>query len=209
MQKEKPIRFITLILILATFSIFWFSGCRSTNSEPVISGLYAESNSLSWGESTDVVAVVSDPDGDELNYQWLVSRGTISGEGSRVTWTAPNVSGAYTVSVAVTDNRGGESSMTLTLSVMPNNPPVIVSLESEDTGCRKRDPVAVDCIAYDHDGDKLIYQWIVTGGEIKEEGPFVLWIAPDELGTYTITSRVSDGKGGQVEESLEIEVKGG
>ncbi len=46
-------------------------------------------------------------------------------------------------------------------------------------------------------------------GKIKEEGPFVLWIAPDELGTFTITAQVSDGKGGEVEESLDIEVKGG
>jgi hypothetical protein len=118
-------------------------------------------------------------------------------------------SGAYTISVKVTDDRGGESTMTLTLGVVSNTPPVIVSLTAEDTGCRRKDPVAVDGLAYDNDGDELIYQWIVTGGEIKGEGPFVSWIAPDELGTFTITVQVSDGKGGEAEESLDIEVEGG
>ena len=99
--------------------------------------------------------------------------------------------------------------MTLTLGVVPATPPVIVSFEAEDTGCRKSTPVAVDCLAYDPDGDELIYQWTATGGEITGEGPFVSWVAPDELGTYTITVQVSDDKGGEAEESLDIEVEGG
>ena len=209
MMKEKRVKLIWLIAALSVFGIACSSGCHFNNNDPVINGLYAESNSLSVGQNSAVVAVASDPDGDDLKYQWFVSKGDISGEGYRITWTAPTTSGAYTISVKVTDDRGGESTMTLTLGVVPNNPPVIVSLEAEDTGCRRKDPVAVDCIAYDHDGDELIYRWIVTGGKIKEEGPFVLWIAPDELGTFTITAQVSDGKGGEVEESLDIEVKGG
>ena len=223
MMKEKRVKLIWLIVALSVFGIACSSGChfnnndpvinglyaRFNNNDPVINGLYAESNSLSVGQNSAVVAVASDTDGDDLKYQWFVSKGDISGEGSRITWTAPMTSGAYTISVKVTDNRGGESTMTLTLGVVSNTPPVIVSLEAEDTGCRKKDPVAVDCLAYDQDGDELVYQWTATGGEIQGEGPFVSWIAPDELGIFTITVQVSDGKGGGLEESLDIEVKGG
>lgn len=208
MKKKKFIGFILVVLLLSMFGGVYFTGCRAQNSAPVIRGLYAEAN-FSEGEKADVVAVAFDPDGDEITYQWLAPMGIISGEGARVTWKAPLIPGAYTITATVTDGGGGEAEMTITLNVVPNNPPVIVSLESEDTGCRRRDPVAVDCIAYDHDGDDLTYQWIVTGGEIDGEGPFVLWIAPDELGTYTITARVSDGKSSAVEDSLEIEVTGG
>lgn len=209
MMEQKHVKLTWLIALLSVLSIAFSSSCHFKNNDPVIDGLYAESNSLSVGQSSAVVAVASDPDGDDLEYHWFVSKGDISGEGKRVTWTAPMTSGAYTISVKVTDDRGGESTMTLTMGVVPNNPPVIVSLEAEDTGCRRSFPVAIDCIAYDHDGDELTYRWIATGGEIKEEGPFVLWISPDELGIYTITAQVSDGKGGETEESLDIEVKGG
>jgi hypothetical protein len=206
----KGKKFIILVLlILSMLGIVYFTGCRAQNNAPVITGLYTESNSLPEGQNASVVAMASDPDGDAITYEWFVPKGRISGEGSRVTWTAPATPGAYTISVAVADGSGVEATMTITLSVMPNNLPVIISLEAEDTGCRRRDPVAVDSIAYDHDGDELSYEWIVTGGEIEGDGPFVLWIAPDELGTYTITSRVSDGKSEAVEDSLEIEVTGG
>ena len=209
MMKEKRAKLIWLVAALSVFGIACSSGCYYNNSAPVINGLYAESNSLFAGQSSAVVAVASDPDGDNLKYQWLVSEGDISGEGSQITWTAPMTSGAYTISVKVTDGRGGESTMTLTLGVVPDTPPVIVNLKAEDTGCRRNAPVMFDCIAYDHDGDELTYQWTATGGEIKGEGPFVSWVAPDELGTYTITVQVSDDKGGEAEESLDIEVEGG
>ncbi|MBE9477779.1 MAG: hypothetical protein IMY81_00875 [Chloroflexi bacterium] len=209
MMKEKRAKLIWLIAALSVFGIACSSGCYFNNSDPVIDGLYAEFDSLFVGQDFAVVAVASDPDGDNLKYQWFVSKGDISGEGSRITWTAPMTSGAYTISVKVTDDRGGESTMTLTLGVVSNTPPVIVSLKAEDTGCRRNAPVVLDCIAYDHDGDELIYQWTVTGGEIKGDGPLVSWIAPDELGTFTITVQVSDGRGGEVEESLDIEVEGG
>ena len=117
MTKEKRVKLIWLIAALSVFSIACFSGCYSNNNDPVINGLYAESNSLSVGQSSAVIAVASDADGDNLKYQWFVSKGDISGEGSRITWTAPMTSGAYTISVRVTDDRGGESTMTLTLGL--------------------------------------------------------------------------------------------
>ena len=209
MMKAKHTKLIWFVVALSVFGIACSSGCYLNNSDPVIDGLYAGSSSLFTGQSSAVAVVASDPDGDNLEYQWLVSEGDISGEGSQITWTAPTTSGAYTISVKVTDGRGGESTMTLTLGVISDTPPVIVSLKAEDTGCRRNAPVALDCIAYDHDGDELIYQWTATGGEIKGEGPFVSWVAPDELGIYTVTVRVSDGKGGEAEESLDIEVEGG
>lgn len=37
----------------------------------------------------------------------------------------------------------------------------------------------------------------------------MLWIAPDKLGTFTITVSVTDGKGGTAEQSVKIEVEEG
>jgi hypothetical protein len=209
MMKSKRAKLISIIAALSVFGIAFCYGCAAENNDPVISGLYADANMLSPGQSAAIAAVASDPDGDELKYQWFVSEGDTPGEGAEITWTAPLVPGAYTITAVVTDGRGGRSDMTITLGVAAGNDPVIVSFEAADTGCKKNTPVAIDCLAYDPDGDELTYQWSATGGEITGEGPFVSWVAPEELGTYTITVYVSDGTGGEMEESLDIEVSGG
>ena len=100
--------FILVLLLLSIFSAVYFTGCRAQNSTPVIDGLYAEAN-LAEGQETDVVAVAFDPDGDEISYQWFAPMGIISGEGARVTWRAPLISGAYTITARVTDGDGGEA----------------------------------------------------------------------------------------------------
>jgi len=185
------------------------SGCGIANNAPVIGGMYAECDNLFTGRSYEIVVEASDPDGDELDYEWAVSKGEMSGEGSRVIWTAPAQAGAYGIGVKVTDSRGGEASTNLSLNLVANKPPFIVSLEAEDTRCRGNAPVAVDCIAFDREGEDLLYQWTATGGEVEGEGPFISWVAPTDLGSYTITVKVADTMGGEAQESLEIEVKGG
>ncbi len=209
MRREKGSMFIPAIAFLSLVFFTTASGCGLVNNDPVIGGIYAESDNWFTGQSYEIVVEASDLDEDELDYEWTASRGEISGEGSRVTWTSPVQAGAYSIRVKVIDSRGGEASTNLSLHVVANEPPVIVSLEAEDTGCRRSAPVAVDCIAYDHDGDDLVYQWTATGGEVEGEGPYISWVAPDELGIYTITVKVGDTRGGEAEESLEIEVEGG
>ena len=210
MRRENVFRYISAIAVpLLVFFFIAASGCGVANNEPVIGGMYAETDGLFAGQSCEIVVEASDPDGDELEYDWTVSRGEISGEGSQVTWTSPAQAGAYSIAVKVIDSKAAEASTNLSLNVAANQPPVIVSLEAEDTGCRRSAPVAVDCIAYDQDGDDLVYQWTATGGEIEGEGPYISWVAPDELGVYTVAVRVGDQRGGEAEESLEIEVEGG
>jgi len=107
------------------------------------------------------------------------------------------------------DENSAETSTTLTLNVAYNSPPVITGLEKESSGCRTNSTVTVECTACDPECDDLSYHWRTNGGKIEGEGPSVLWIAPDELGTFTITVSVTDGKGGTAEQSVEIEVEGG
>ena len=51
----------------------------------------------------------------------------------------------------------------------------------------------ISCAAVDPDDDELSYTWTADGGTISGSGAHVYWIAPDELGTYTINVEVSDG----------------
>jgi hypothetical protein len=58
------------------------------------------------GKEYDIKCVASSNTSGELVYEWLCDSGEISGEGSEITWTAPNTAGDVTVTVIVVDVAG-------------------------------------------------------------------------------------------------------
>jgi len=78
------------------------------NNPPVIESLTTDCPRVQPAGSGPITCEASDPDGDELTYTWSVERGTISGSGATVTWTAPSELGDYYITVTVSDGRGGE-----------------------------------------------------------------------------------------------------
>lgn len=193
-------------LIILVIGPLLFGGCAPTNEPPVISSLTANQKSVSPSGSCQLECIVSDPDGDSLSYIWSASEGNVSGEGSVATWIAPHVPGAYTLTVEITDGRGGEATKQLTIGVAVNHPPVIDSLTTEWQMVRKATTSTIQCIASDPDGDELSYIWSVDGGNISGEGPIVTWVAPNAYGTYTVTVTVTDSRGGEASESISIQV---
>jgi hypothetical protein len=83
------------------------------NSPPVIQTMTAEYHRLKRASNTSITCVATDPDGDELTYTWSAvdengnPAGNFTGEGETVTWVAPNAYGTYTITVTVSDGRGG------------------------------------------------------------------------------------------------------
>jgi len=86
------------------------------NQPPRIESLSASPSIISQGGKTLIECVASDPDGDELTYQWSAEQGSISGQGPKVEWTAPNVCGDYIVTVTVTDSKGAKTSQSVTIT---------------------------------------------------------------------------------------------
>ncbi len=86
------------------------------NHPPVIDTLSAEWGRLKKASNTPITCVASDPDGDALTYTWSAvgdtgnPAGNFTGEGDTVTWVAPSDYGTYTITVTVSDGRGGEAS---------------------------------------------------------------------------------------------------
>jgi len=191
-------------LIILVVAILLVAGCTPPNQPPFISSLTASNERVSPSGSCQVKCVASDQDGDGLSYAWSAS-GNVSGEGSTVTWTAPAAPGDYTIMVKVTDGRGGEAATELIIKVVPNQPPVI-SLTAEPQTVKKAMTSAIQCTASDPDEDKLSYAWSASRGKISGKGSAATWTAPDAFGTYTITVTVSDGRGGEATETIEIVV---
>jgi hypothetical protein len=87
------------------------------NHLPVIKWLYADWYRLKKASNTPITCEAMDPDGDELTYTWSALAGNFSGTGAIVTWIAPNAYGIYTITVTVTDIRGGETSSSIDITV--------------------------------------------------------------------------------------------
>ncbi len=194
-------------LIILALAVIFIGGCTPANQPPVISSLIADEEWVPPSANCMVRCIASDPDGDELSYTWSASGGNISGEGVIVTWVAPGEVGAYTITVKVTDGRGGESTAQVTIDVFINHPPVIERLTAEPPVVNQGKTTTIQCIASDPDGDELGYNWSVSRGNISGQGSAVIWTAPNTCGTYIITVTVADGRGDEVSEVLEVEVK--
>ena len=186
------------------------------NSIPQISDLFAGLTTVVPGGNTGIQCIANDSDGDSLTYTWTSTGGSITGTGSIVGWTAPAVSGAYTISVTVSDGKGGTASrsVTVTATDTSNQNPVITSLTANPTTVMSGGSSTLQCIASDPDGDPLSYSWKASKGSCGEfgiplewnagTGSTATWIASSTGGTYCIRVTVSDGQGGTATKHINI-----
>jgi hypothetical protein len=77
----------------------------------------AEGYKVLQGKAYEIECIASDPDGNELLFEWSTDGGGISGEGAVVTWTAPLRGGEVTVTVTVSDGRGGVATESVVFTV--------------------------------------------------------------------------------------------
>ncbi len=162
------------------------------------------------GDSVVVRVRASDPDGDPLNYSWSATGGSVQGSGAEVRWNSAGTrQGTYTVTVRVDDNRGGTASCAVDIRVepRPNRPPT-VSCSADRTTVLVGERARITARAEDPDGDTLNYAWRTNGGRIVGSGSSVqLDTSGVQPGTYTVTGRVEDGRGGAADCSVSISVQ--
>jgi len=88
------------------------------NSNPVIDDVSYVQDVASQA-AIEISCKAGDKDGDPLKYEWLAQTGDLKGSGATVTWTAPNNNGDYTITVNVSDGRGGTASKSIVIKVSP------------------------------------------------------------------------------------------
>ena len=81
--------------------------------------------------------------------------------------------------------------------VLANHPSIISELKAEREIVPTLGSCQIECIASDEDGTELSYEWSASDGNIDGNGPIATWTAPNSVGTYTVTVKVSDDSGGR------------
>ncbi len=187
-----------------------------TNRTPGITDLVADASwTLPLG-TIQLACTASDPDEDELGYEWTATGGAISGTGAAVDWTAPDQVGLYYIAVVVTDSHGSSDTGTLSLTVAQEEPPIVEELlltaehcylKTTSTGYKvgKDQEYQIECIV-SNNHSVVSYNWSCDGGELFGEGPQIAWTAPNASIDVTITVIVSDASGSITSEDLALDV---
>lgn len=190
-----------------------------SNETPVIHYISAEHEVLPSSE-IQIRCVATDADKDTLNYTWSASEGTISGEGSDISWTAPDAQGDYVITATVTDGNGGETidSVTVTVTPVPNRvpelsavitiygkDPVTITPSMEPLKMKKNSSATIKCTAEDPDGDEISFRWAATEGRIDGEGDTVTYYSTDP-GDIAITITAIDSQGGQAKMAIYLNI---
>jgi hypothetical protein len=186
------------------------------NNPPSITSLVADPDWTTPSGSLQVTCNATDPDGDELSYEWSASGGSITGTGPEVTWTAPEEVGIYQVTVVVTDGHGEEDTGSKYLSAATGTPPTIEDLivtaehqylKETSTGYKvgKTKEYNIECITSNTSGE-LVYEWSCDGGDISGDGSMITWTAPDTEGDVTVTALVTDVAHNVVSKSVILNV---
>jgi hypothetical protein len=191
------------------------------NTSPSINSLVADAEWTLLSGTLQVMCTASDPDGDEISYEWAATGGDISGMGAVVNWTAPEEVGIYHVTVVVKDRHGSSATRTLPISVATGQPPVIEELRitkdryghcylkesGEEYLVGKEQMYDIECVVADTSSG-VSYNWSCNGGNISGLGSLITWTAPNPSGSVdvTVTVIVSDIATNMATESMILNV---
>jgi len=205
-----PVGLVTLFLLLA--------GCALFNHSPVAQITVAEGFPLA-GESPLTVRFdasgSTDPDGDELSYAWDFGDGdTGTGETIDHTFEATDETTIYTVTLTVTDGRGGRSTASQSIEVTPGPAgetggegfPVARFTADRIIGLS---PLTVSFDGTDSTGGRgsiIEYDWDFGDGEKGIGAQISHTFTPDQTATFTVTLFVWNSEGDVDTEQVKVVV---
>ncbi|MCC6748386.1 MAG: hypothetical protein IT371_12055 [Deltaproteobacteria bacterium] len=199
------------------------------NSAPVIDGLLASASGVVPGGSVGLAVTAHDPDpADTLSYAWSATAGSFDQPGSsRPVYTAPATEGPVTLTVQVSDGRGGVSALDLSLSVGAsfarggaevrvslNTWPVVSAISPRPSRVEPGGSTAITLFVSDADGDALSFLWTDSGCGGAFDSAALRnpnWTAPlvaPAVRTCRLEVTVDDGRGGTGRAAVVVAVGG-
>jgi len=208
-------RIIYALLLMVVIALTLTAACAQPaapaapagNMPPVIASITAAQNQTYPGGMVNIQSVVSDPNGDIINFNWTATGGEFVENGRpNTTWRAPTGYGTYEIKLTVNDGKGGSVQATVPITVSANHAPSISGLTADPAAILPSAMTTLTCIASDQDGDAVQYKWEARDGTLSGVGNKVSWTAPSKSGNYSVFVVVSDGKGAETRQEIVIPV---
>ncbi|NPV62029.1 MAG: hypothetical protein HPY61_05255 [Methanotrichaceae archaeon] len=178
------------------------------NEPPSLTGFTASPYSpQTAGTAVTWTAEASDPEGDSLLFQFLLSGRTAQDWSASNTWTWDTSRvrpGDYEIEVRVIDGEHAKrqsyddvSSTEYTITA-PNQKPALVSLSPDRSSPQEAGtPITWTAQASDSDGDPLLYMFFLNGQPVTDWTGSNVWswdTSSAPAGNYQVEARVRDGQ---------------
>ncbi len=216
---------LRLFYLCSAFLIL-LTGCEPVedpdekNKPPEVT-INAGNLSIVGGEPVEVSATATDSDGSIVSYQWTHNASiniTLTDEETQtVTINTPTVNSTsqFTLTVMVTDDKGGKTSSEITVSVTQTNnenQPPSVSIDGGDSTVTGGQSIQVSATASDSDGRITGYEWEhdanmnVTLTNADTNTVTVNTPAVNSNEQFTLTVTVTDDQGARTSSEITISV---
>jgi PKD repeat protein len=162
------------------------------------------------GTALNLSSAVTDPGAaDTFSYDWSVTTdGSLIASGSEADLSfTPRDNGAYNVSLKVTDDDGGETTVIRTINVL-NEPPIPGILGVPDSVYEGTTINLTSSVSDPGLDDTFTYAWTVkkNGVDYASGSSTNFSFTPDDNGSYVVSLNVSDNDGGEGSTSQTITV---
>ncbi|MFB6263959.1 MAG: Ig-like domain-containing protein, partial [Bradymonadaceae bacterium] len=185
---------------------------EAENQSPVVDAVSLAESELDPKGTTTLTVDATDPDGDELTYEFSAT-GDFSVESSsdppnQATVTAPDqLEARGLVRVTVSDGNGGSTQAGAPVRTGDNGAPRIEDLRASRTELKPGETASLAVVASDPDGDELTYTWSAPDAwSLSETDSLRTEItAPDAFGEEaTVEVSVEDEFGESTSESITL-----
>jgi predicted secreted protein len=180
------------------------------NRPPLITGMSASPSTLEPAGTATLTAGASDPEGDELTFDWTAPEGWMlaSDDAASIEVTAPDEYSATGVfELEVTDERDRSTTATLPLTTAANQGPRITSIGATPRPVERAGTVELHVSAADPNGDDLTYEWTAPGDWTLSDASAAepTLTAPDAAGqSANIDLSVTDAQGLEATASVRV-----